>query len=109
MMSANNVTVIHGGWIVGFDGASHRIIRDGVVVVRDDLIEYVGKHWRGDAGLKIDARQDLVMPGLINSHSHVGAHAGDRMVFDGGRRDLFRSGFLNYCTTKGANGPTIHD
>lgn len=109
MMSATEVTVIRGGWIVGFDGENHRIIRDGVVVVRDDVIEYVGKEWQGEASREIDARQDLVIPGLINTHSHVGAHAGDRMVFDGGRRDLFRSGFLNYCTTKGVNGPTIHD
>jgi cytosine/adenosine deaminase-related metal-dependent hydrolase len=109
MMLASEVTMIRGGWIVGFDGESHRIIRDGVVVVRGDVIEYVGQDWQGDAGREIDARQDLVIPGLINTHSHVGAHAGDRMVFDGGRRDLFRSGFLNYCTTKGANGPTIHD
>ena len=108
-MSGSDVTVIHGGWIVGFDGEKHRIIRDGVVVVRGDVIEHVGKDWRGEADNEIDARRDLVIPGLINMHCHVGAHAGDRMVFDGGRRDLFRSGFLNYCTAKGVNGPTIHD
>lgn len=108
-MSGGDVTVIHGGWIVGFDGAKHRIIKDGVVVVRGDIIEHVGKTWRGKADNEIDARHDLVIPGLINMHCHVGAHAGDRMVFDGGRRDLFRSGFLNYCTAKGVNGPTIHD
>ena len=108
-MSSNDVTVIHGGWIVGFDGEAHRIIKDGVVVVRGDVIEHVGKSWAGEAANEIDARGDLVIPGLINMHCHVGAHAGDRMVFDGGRRDLLRSGFLNYCTAKGINGPTIHD
>ena len=66
MMSARKVTVIRGGWIVGFDGENHRIIKDGVVVVRGDVIEYVGKDWQGEAGREIDARQDLVMPGLIN-------------------------------------------
>lgn len=108
-MPTGEVTVIRGGWIVGFDGEKHRIIQDGVVVVRGDVIEHVGKSWHGDAAREIDARGDLVIPGLINLHCHVGAHAGDRMVFDGGRRDLFRSGFLNYCSGKGANGPTIHD
>ena len=59
--------------------------------------------------MTVDARRHLVMPGLINAHAHVGAHTGDRMIFDGGRVDLFRSGFMNYCTTKGINGPTVHD
>ena len=108
-MVVEGVTKIQGGWIVGFDGKKHRIIKNGVIVVRDDVIEYVGKNWTGDADHEIDARSDLVMPGLINMHCHVGAHSGDRMVFDGGRRDLFRSGFLNYCTSKAVNGPTIHD
>ena len=108
-MTAAEITVIRGGWIVAFDGEKHRIIRDGVVVVRGDVIEHVGKEWRGAADREIDARRDLVIPGLINLHCHVGAHAGDRMVLDGGRRDLFRSRFLNYCSAKGVNGPTIHD
>ena len=81
-MSGSDVTVIHGGWIVGFDGEKHRIIRDGVVVVRGDVIEHVGKEWRGEETNEIDARRDLVIPGLINMHCHVGAHAGDRMVFN---------------------------
>lgn len=103
------VTRIRGGWVVAFDGSNHRIIRDGVVIVRGGTVAFVGKDWDGGVDREVDARNDLVMPGLVNVHSHVGAHAGDRMVFDGGRRDLFRSGFLNYCTGKGINGPTIHD
>jgi imidazolonepropionase-like amidohydrolase len=79
-MPEETVTRIRGGWIVAFDGTHHRIIRDGVVIVRGGTVTFVGKDWDGDADQEIDASSDLVMPGLVNVHSHVGAHAGDRMV-----------------------------
>ena len=106
---AAGTTRIRGGWIVAFDGERHRLLTDGVVVYRGDTILHVGKSYDGPVDIEIDARADLVFPGFVNAHVHIGAHTGDRMIFDGGRRDLFRSGFLNYCTTKGINGPTLHD
>ena len=102
-------TLIKGGWIAAFDGEEHRILRDGVVVYQGDTIRYVGKEYTGDVDHTIDAHEHLVCPGLVNAHVHVGAHTGDRMIFDAGRAELFRSGFMNYCTSKGINGPTIHD
>ena len=102
-------TLIKGGWIIAFDGQAHRILRDGVVVYAGDTIKFVGKSYAGAVDETIDASRHLVSPGLVNAHVHVGAHTGDRMIFDAGRADLFRSGFMNYCTTKGINGPTIHD
>ena len=106
---SGTTTLIRGGWIVAFDGDRHRILTDGVVVYRDDSIVYVGRSWEEPVDVTVDARRHLVMPGLINAHAHVGAHTGDRMILDGGRVDLFRSGFMNYCTTKGIDGPTVHD
>ena len=102
-------TLIKGGWIVAFDGERHRILRDGVVVYQGDTITHVGKAYEGPVDHTIDARAHLVSPGLVNAHVHVGAHTGDRMIFDAGRADLFRSGFMNYCASKGINGPTLHD
>ncbi len=102
-------TLINGGWIVAFDGEKHRILRDGVVVYQGDTIIHVGKSYEGAVDHTIDARAHLVSPGLVNAHVHVGAHTGDRMIFDAGRAELFRSGFMNYCTSKGIHGPTIHD
>ncbi|MCE2521427.1 MAG: amidohydrolase family protein [Alphaproteobacteria bacterium] len=106
---SGKTTLIRGGWIVAFDGDRHRILTDGVIVYRGDTIVHVGQSWHEDVDETIDATRNLVMPGLVNAHVHVGAHTGDRMILDGGRADLFRSGFMNYCTTKGINGPTIHD
>ncbi len=107
--SNQTTTLINGGWIVAFDGRMHRILKDGVVVYRGDTIVHVGRSYEEPVDHTIDARRHLVSPGLINAHVHVGAHTGDRMILDGGRAELFRSGFMNYCTSKGINGPTIHD
>ena len=107
--STQSTTLINGGWIVAFDGEKHRILRDGVVVYEGDTIIHVGKSYEGPVNRTIDARDHLVSPGFVNAHVHVGAHTGDRMIFDAGRAEFFRSGFMNYCTSKGINGPTIHD
>src|ERR1043166_4235991 len=110
--TASRRTLIKGGWIVAFDGGEHRILRDGVVVLERGKIAFVGTSHDGAPGTDrfdetIDARGDLVIPGLINTHVHVGSQAGDRMIIDGGRRDLFRSGFLNHWPSKGIGGPNL--
>jgi 5-methylthioadenosine/S-adenosylhomocysteine deaminase len=98
---------IDGGWVVAFDGTQHRIIENGVVIVEGDSIVHVGRRDAGKIDRRIDASNDLVIPGLINTHVHIGSQAGDRMVLDGGRRDLFRSGFLNHWPSKGVKGPNL--
>ena len=107
MPAGSKRTLIRGGWIVAFDGREHRIIEDGVVVLEGDSIVHVGKSWDGRADRTIEASHDLVIPGLVNTHVHVGSQAGDRMVLDAGRRDLFRSGFLNHWPAKGIGGPNL--
>lgn len=100
-------TLIKGRWIVAFDGTRHRILENGVVVYAGDSILHVGRSWDGEPDEVIDASRDLVIPGLINTHVHIGSQAGDRMVLDAGRRDLFRSGFLNHWPSKGVGGPNL--
>jgi 5-methylthioadenosine/S-adenosylhomocysteine deaminase len=66
--------IISGGTVVTMDG-SHRLIEDGAVAVAGRLIAMVGK--RADvlkqfrARQTIDATGKVVMPGLINTHTHV--------------------------------------
>ncbi len=36
-------TLIKGGYVVGFDGAEHKILPDGEVVFEADRIVYVGR------------------------------------------------------------------
>ena len=68
-------TLIQGGWVVGFDGAHHELIRDGVVVYEDDRIIHVDKRFDGRADRTIDARGKLVSPGFVNCHLHAGTNA----------------------------------
>ncbi len=98
-------TAIRGGWVVAFDGSRHRIISDGAVVFVGDRIVAVGVGAEADADTVIDARGKLVIPGLISTHAHIGAHPGDRLVLDVGRRELQGSGFLHYEPRKALHAP----
>ncbi len=60
--------IIKGGRILTMNGA---IIDDGVVVVDDGMITFVGKDTKENADKIIDAKGCAVMPGLINSHTHL--------------------------------------
>ena len=63
-------TLIRGGWIVGFQGETHALVRDGVVVFEDGSILHVGADFDGDVDREIDARGMLVAPGFIDMHVH---------------------------------------
>jgi len=67
-------TMIQGGYVVGFDGKGHTIIRDGVVVFEDDKIIHVGKSFGGGVDRTIDANGKLVSPGFINIHAGCGVN-----------------------------------
>lgn len=66
--------LISGGTVVTMD-AQRRVIEDGAVAVRGDAIVAVGTRAALDAGYmaqrRIDARGKLVMPGLVNGHTHA--------------------------------------
>lgn len=96
---------IKGGTIVAFQDGVHRILKDGVVVYQGDEIIHVGPDWDGPLDEVIDAAGKLVSPGFISVHCHAISHPGDRVVVDGGRRDLLRTGFINYVATKLGGGP----
>jgi 5-methylthioadenosine/S-adenosylhomocysteine deaminase len=66
--------LVTGGTVVTMDG-QRRVIEDGAVAVRGDLIVAVGSRAeienRFEAALTIDAHGALVIPGLINGHAHA--------------------------------------
>ena len=55
-------TLIQGGYIVVFNGKSHEILKDGVVVLENNVISFVGFSYPGPADKTIDARGKLVCP-----------------------------------------------
>ena len=63
------ITAIRNAWIVTQD-ASRRIIR-GDVVIDGERIVSVGPEYNGTADREIDATGDIVMPGMVNTHTHV--------------------------------------
>ena len=47
-------TLIQGGYVVGFNGQEHEIIRDGAVVFENDRILFVGKQYSEPVDKKIE-------------------------------------------------------
>jgi 5-methylthioadenosine/S-adenosylhomocysteine deaminase len=66
--------LITGGTVVTMDPA-RRVVEDGAVAVRGDIIIAVGTRAeleaRFDAARHVDATGKLVLPGLINGHTHA--------------------------------------
>ena len=71
--AAGNI-LITGGTVVTMDG-SRRVVEDGAVLIRGEKIAWVGKRSdlgnRGRGARVIDATGKAVIPGLINTHTHV--------------------------------------
>src|SRR5262249_44362320 len=86
--------LIRGGWVVGFAGQGHTLVRDGVVVWENDRIIHVGRAFAGTVDEEIDARGKLVCPGFIDTHVHSGHRASHRLISDAGRPDYFGQPFL---------------
>ena len=94
-MSHPRRVVIRAGWIVAFDGASHRLLRDGVVVVEGERIVYVGRAFEGDVDETVDARDRVLTPGLITTHAHIGGSPLDRsFIEDRGSPQFWYSGLF---------------
>ena len=66
--------LVAGGMVVTMDG-ERRVLEDGTVAVKGDAILSVGSRAeieaKYDGAQRIDARGKLVLPGLINGHTHV--------------------------------------
>ncbi len=60
--------MIKGGSVLTMEGA---ILNEGVVIVNNGLITFVGKETDKKADKIINAKGCAVMPGLINAHTHL--------------------------------------
>src|SRR5262249_28755436 len=88
-------TLIRGGWVVGFEGGTHVLFRDGVLVYEGPRIVHVGPRFDGNVDHTIDARGKLISPGFIDTHVHSGHRASHRLITDTGRPDYFGQPFLD--------------
>jgi 5-methylthioadenosine/S-adenosylhomocysteine deaminase len=104
-------TLIEGGYVVGFDGKEHEIVKDGVVVFDGDRIEYVGKTYGQPVDKRIDAKGCLICPGFIDTHFHSGINASDYILNDSTKTDFFASNYLAHGgpTREGAHAAHLKD
>ena len=95
---------IQGGLIIAFDGTEHRLLEDGIVVFEGDTIVHVGKSYSGSLDRKIDARKRLVIPGLVNIHSHFGSNPYSKSYRgDGSTREVYNSDLFDRGIAFGAS------
>ena len=64
--------IIENGTILTMDD-DNSIIPDGCVCIRDDTIAYIGENQKRSlqAQDRIDAQGGIILPGLINGHTHA--------------------------------------
>ncbi len=82
------ITVFRGGWVVTQN--RDRDVFRGDVAVEEEKIIYVGPKFEGSADREIDSAGDVVMPGMVNTHTHVAMS-----VMKGSLDDLLFPDFLN--------------
>jgi 5-methylthioadenosine/S-adenosylhomocysteine deaminase len=83
-MEKNQILIGHGT-VVTLD-EERRIIKDGAVLVEGSEISYVGKTSglakTAQGGRVINAEGKLVLPGLVNTHTHLEYSGIDRGIAD---------------------------
>ncbi len=66
--------LVTGGTLVAMDGDT-RVLEDGAIAVRGDIIAAIGPRMdiekQFTATQRLDARGKLILPGLINGHTHA--------------------------------------
>lgn len=66
-------TVFRNGWVLTMDGEMHEY-HPGYVLVEDEVISAIGADHPSlqfDCDEEIDARDCIIMPGMVNCHCHV--------------------------------------
>lgn len=76
-------TCIRGAaWVVAWDAAAHRhvYLQGADVAFADGTISFVGKSYDGAVDTVIDGCDRLVIPGLVDIHSHPNSESGYRGI-----------------------------
>ena len=64
-------TIIKNGMIISVDNKKDMYTYEDIVI-EDDTIVYIGNSYKDKCDKVIDAKGKIVMPGLINCHTHLG-------------------------------------
>jgi 5-methylthioadenosine/S-adenosylhomocysteine deaminase len=76
--------VKNADWMIAWnEGESrHEYLRGADLVFTDDRLTFVGRGYRGPADREIDGRGRMVMPGLVNIHSHPASEPFNRGLME---------------------------
>jgi 5-methylthioadenosine/S-adenosylhomocysteine deaminase len=85
---SERITAVRGAWVVSQD--AERSVFKGDVAIEGERVAYAGPSYEGAWDEEIDARGDIVMPGLVNTHTHVAM-----TVMKGAADDLAFPDFLS--------------
>ena len=80
-----STTVIRNAdWVIAWNEgqARHEYLRDGDVAFTGDRLDFVGRGYRGPADREISGRGRMVMPGLVNIHSHPASEPFNRGLME---------------------------
>ena len=84
-MSGAHTTVIRNAdWVVAWDGQAggHSYLRNGDVAFNGDRFTHVGGPYGGAAEEEIAGAGLMVMPGLVNIHSHPASEPGNKGLLE---------------------------
>ncbi|HUG37364.1 MAG TPA: amidohydrolase family protein, partial [Candidatus Limnocylindrales bacterium] len=90
-------TLIEGGWVVAWNGATHEVYEQGSVVFEDDRIVHAGPAYTGAADARLSARGKLVSPGFINTHVHTTGNGGDYLLQDEVKNDYRTANYMSFA------------
>ena len=80
----STTAIKHADWVIAWNESQgrHEYLRDGDVVFADDRISFVGSGYTGPADREISGRARMVMPGLVNIHSHPASEPFNRGLME---------------------------
>jgi 5-methylthioadenosine/S-adenosylhomocysteine deaminase len=97
MDKSKTVCVKNADWVVAWDASSrrHAYLEHGDAVWSGDTLTFVGRDYSGRADETIDGRGLMVMPGLIDVHSHPCLEASYRGIREEhGVPEMYMSGLF---------------
>ena len=107
------ITVIrNAGMVVGWDAtaASHNYLADADVAFEGGAITFVGRRYAGPFDSVIDGAGLMVMPGLVNIHSHPSSEPMNKGLIDEiGSPGFYNSSLYEYLPIFRADAEAIPD
>lgn len=101
--SGGDRTRIDSRLIVAYQHGEHRILENGCIVLEGNEIIFVGQTFNGRVDRVIDASDQIITPGFINTHTHLSESPLDKsFVEDRGHRQFSMSGLAEMLPARSA-------